>query len=110
MTDSSLPSRRGFVGTALGAVGAAAFVPGSRAAEVQGQEPADVPASIRALRPRAGSAVPITAEERRARIEKARRLMADQHIDALLLEPGSSFSYFTGVSWGLSERPFLVVI
>jgi Xaa-Pro dipeptidase len=54
--------------------------------------------------------VPITDDERRARIEKARRLMGEQRIDALVLEPGSSMLYFTGVSWGLSERPFVAVI
>ena len=53
---------------------------------------------------------PITDEERRSRIEKARRLMAEQGIDALVLEHGSSMFYFTGVRWGLSERPFLLVI
>ena len=54
--------------------------------------------------------VPITIDERRARIEKARRLMAENRIDAILLEGGSSMFYFTGVRWGLSERPFVAVI
>ena len=53
---------------------------------------------------------PITEDERRARIEKARRLMAEQKLQALVLEPGSSLFYYTGVRWGLSERPFLLVI
>ena len=53
---------------------------------------------------------PITAAEREARIEKARGLMAANRIDALLLEGGSSMFYFTGVRWGLSERPFVAVI
>jgi Xaa-Pro dipeptidase len=53
---------------------------------------------------------PITDEERRGRLEKARRLMAEQKIDALVLEHGSSMFYFTGTRWGLSERPFLLVI
>ena len=54
--------------------------------------------------------VPITDEERKARIEKARRLMAEHHIDAMMLEGGSSLFYFTGVRWGLSERPFVGII
>jgi Xaa-Pro dipeptidase len=33
--------------------------------------------------------------ERRARIDKARRLMTEHQIDALLLEGGSSLFYFT---------------
>src|SRR4051794_27088639 len=67
---------------------------------------AQVPAPIRALKPMTAGIVPITNDERRARIEKARRLMADNHIDAVILEGGSSLFYFTGVRWGLSERPF----
>ncbi|MDQ2667793.1 MAG: Xaa-Pro peptidase family protein [Gemmatimonadota bacterium] len=54
--------------------------------------------------------VPITADERRARIEKARRLMAQHGIDALVLEGGTSMYYYTGVHWGNSERTFAVVI
>jgi Xaa-Pro dipeptidase len=71
---------------------------------------ADVPASIRALRPMTDGIVPISDEERRARIAKARRLMAENQIDAIVLEGGSSLFYFTGVRWGLSERPFLAVM
>jgi Xaa-Pro dipeptidase len=54
--------------------------------------------------------VPISTRDRQARIEKARRLMAENHIDAIILEGGSSLFYFTGVRWGLSERPFVAVI
>jgi len=52
----------------------------------------------------------ITDAERLARIEKARRLMADNGIDALVLEGGTSMFYYTGVRWGNSERTFAVVI
>jgi Xaa-Pro dipeptidase len=71
---------------------------------------AEVPTAIRALRPMTGGIVPISTSDRRARIEKARRLMAENHVDAILLEGGSSLFYFTGVRWGLSERPFVAVI
>jgi Xaa-Pro dipeptidase len=77
-------------------------------AEVEAQE--EIPASIRALKPMTAGIVPISDDERRARVEKARKLMADHQISALLLEPGSSMFYFTGVQWGLSERPFCAVI
>ena len=53
---------------------------------------------------------PIGAGERRGRLERARQLMAEHGVDAILLEPGTSLSYFTGVEWGLSERPFLMLI
>jgi Xaa-Pro dipeptidase len=54
--------------------------------------------------------VPITADERAARIEKARKLMVDNKISAIYLEGGSSMFYYTGVRWGNSERPFVCVI
>ena len=53
---------------------------------------------------------PISVEERLSRIEKAQRLMADHDIDAILLEPGSAMSYFSGVSWWRSERLTAVII
>ena len=54
-----------------------------------------------------GQAKPITNAERRGRIEKARRLMAEQKIDALLLTGGTSLVYFSNIRWGHSERLFL---
>ena len=54
--------------------------------------------------------VPISIEERKARIEKAQRLMTGQKIEALVLDAGTSMEYFTGISWGQSERPMVVVI
>ncbi len=75
-----------------------------------GPDPCALPESIRALEPMTGSAIPIADDERRARIGRARRLMAEQRIDALVLEPGSGMHYFTGVEWGLSERPFVAVL
>jgi Xaa-Pro dipeptidase len=56
------------------------------------------------------SASSITDAERMARIEKARRLMRDNGIDAMVLEGGTSMYYYTGVRWGNSERTFAVVI
>ena len=63
-----------------------------------------------AAAPSAPPAVPITDAERLARIEKARRLMVENGIDAMLLEGGTSMYYYTGVRWGTSERTFAVVI
>src|SRR5581483_4995437 len=101
--------RRTFLKWSFAAVGiqGATDRPGS-----QGTAPpaGDVPASIRSLRPMTAGIVPISNSERLARIEKARRLMTDNRIDAILLEGGSSMFYFTGVRWGLSERPFVTVI
>jgi Xaa-Pro dipeptidase len=55
-------------------------------------------------------AVPITVDERLARIEKAQRLMGQHGIDAILLEPGSAMLYFSGISWWRSERLTAVII
>jgi Xaa-Pro dipeptidase len=55
-----------------------------------------LPEAIRNLRPMTEGIQPITADERRARIEKARRLMHENRIDAVLMEGGSSAFYFTG--------------
>src|ERR1044071_3689371 len=68
------------------------------------------PEPIRQLRRMTDNVVPITLEERKGRIEKAQKLMRDQHIDAIYIEPGSSMFYYTGMRWGTSERMFAVVI
>jgi Xaa-Pro dipeptidase len=52
---------------------------------------------------------PITDDERRGRMEKARRLMRENKIDAIFLEGDSSMFYFTGTRWGRSERTFGMV-
>ena len=52
----------------------------------------------------AAKAVPIGKAERIARIAKAKELMRANDIGALLIEPGSSLIYFTGVRWSRSER------
>lgn len=52
----------------------------------------------------------IGVPERQARVAKAQALLAQYDIDALLLEPGSAMSYFTGISWWRSERLTAVVI
>lgn len=59
-------------------------------------QPASVPESIRNLRPMTAGVQPITDDERHARIEKARKLMRENKIDAVVMEGGSSAFYFTG--------------
>jgi Xaa-Pro dipeptidase len=51
-----------------------------------------------------GAATPISRDERMARIARAQQLMKAQGLNAILLEPGSSMDYFTGVQWWRSER------
>lgn len=104
--------RRRFTGIFAGLLAGAATPAVRRAAAepAQGPDAPDVPASIRNLRPLAGGVTPISAAERQARIEQARRLMHEAGMDALVLEPGSSLYYYTAVGWGLSERPFVAVM
>ncbi len=49
-------------------------------------------------------AVPIDAAERARRLSRAQALMRANGIGAVLIEPGSSLVYFTGIRWGRSER------
>ncbi len=55
-------------------------------------------------------ATPISVDERRARIEKAKSLLASNRMDGLMLMGGTSMVYFTGMRWGLSERMTAVII
>jgi Xaa-Pro dipeptidase len=52
----------------------------------------------------AGSAQPITAQERQARLAKVQGLMQEKKVAALLVESGSTLEYFTGIHWWTSER------
>ena len=78
--------------------------------EPEFEQQASVPEPISKLRRMTDGIVPITLDERRARIEKARQLMKQHGIDAIYVEPGSSMFYYTGMRWGTSERMFAVVI
>jgi len=69
-----------------------------------------LPPSIRELRPLTDQVVPISVEERRARLEKARTLMHSSSIDAIVLTGGTSLDYFTGIKWGVSERLLALVL
>ncbi len=71
---------------------------------------APLPPSIVALKSMRQRAQPITAEEYRARVEKARRLMAEAKLDAVVLTPGTSLRYFTGIRWWGGERLFACVL
>lgn len=71
---------------------------------------AALPPSVAALTSMRDQAKPITNDERKARIEKARRLMAEEKIDALVLSGGTSLVYFTNIRWGGGERLFACVI
>ena len=108
-------SRRDFVHTGAAAgIGLSAACSPSPSASAEQASPGS-PASamhpaLAALKPMTAGIKPITREERVARVQKAQQLMAANKIGAIFLEGGSSMFYFTGVRWGLSERPFVCVI
>ncbi len=86
--------RREFVGIGAAALGVAALRPSGLFAQTAAPE----------LRPMTGDVVPIAREEYLARIARAQRLMRERGLSALLIEPGASLVYFTGVQWWRSER------
>ena len=113
--------RRTFLNTA--AVGAGAVAIGcaggtesaSTAAAQSGGASSSAPPSglhpaIAALKPMTAGIVPISDDERRARIAKAQKLMGEQKIDAIFMEGTTSCFYFADMRWGQSERTFGVVI
>lgn len=86
-------TRRALLGRA-GLLGAAALLPAAAFAQIDTSD----------LAPITGGAAPITAAERAARLAKAQALMRERGMRAVLIEPGASLLYFTGVKWGRSER------
>lgn len=106
-----MTSRRAFLGTSAASVAALTLPSCAKSDAAAGDaSQGDMPAAIRELTPMKEGVVPISVDERRARIEKARTLMATQKIDALMLTGGTSMDYFTGMKWGLSERLLAVII
>ena len=100
-------SRRRFLQTGSLAAGASIALP----ALVQSAETdKSLPPAIAALRTLRGEAKPITVEERADRQEKARRLMRENNLSAILLGQGTSLAYFTGIHWHGGERFFAMVL
>jgi len=97
--------RRAFLLTA--AAGVARSV---RAQRPSAPPSGSLPESIRKLRPMTDGIKPITGEERQARIEKARRLMRDNQLGAIVLEGGSSLFYFTGLRLPVGDPPSVLVL
>jgi len=100
-------SRRRFLQTGSLAAGVSVALPTlADAAEAD----KSLPPAIAALRTLRGEAKPITIEERAGRHENARRLMRETNLSAILLTPGTSLAYFTGIRWEGGERFFAMVL
>jgi Xaa-Pro dipeptidase len=74
------------------------------------KDDASLPPSLAQLKSRKGEASPITREERHERQQRARQLMTENALDAILLMEGTSLRYFTGVRWWGGERTFALVL
>jgi Xaa-Pro dipeptidase len=100
-------SRRSFLQTSSVAAGVSVALP-TLAHAAEGDK--SLPPAIAALHTLRGEAKPITVEERAARQEKARRLMVENNLSAILLASSTSLAYFTGIRWEGGERLFAMVL
>ncbi len=96
---SQYPNRRLILGAAV------ALPLLSTASLLRAAEP-----DLSALSDITGAARLIDAAERAARLARAQRLMKAAGIGAVVIEPGSSMIYFTGVRWHASERLTLAIL
>jgi Xaa-Pro dipeptidase len=104
-------SRRRFLevsGVTAGAAVASASLAG--ATTTGKADDSSLPPSLAKLQSRKSEATPITREERRERLDRARRLMVDNSLDAIVLMEGTSMRYFTGIRWWGGERLFALVL
>jgi Xaa-Pro dipeptidase len=90
-------SRRTLLGAGAAATAALAFPLGSIRAAATAPVPIKLPP-------------PISNAERLGRLERARALMMKNGMGAVIIEPGASLDYFTGVQWWRSERLTAAVI
>jgi len=103
-------SRRRFATTALTGLAGAAVLGAGGVPPLEGDDPCDLPAPVRNLSLMTDDVAPIADDEHRARIAKAQRLMREQKVGAIVMEPSSTLLYYSGVSWQPSERTFALVI
>ncbi len=98
--------RRQFIKLSAGSTAGAALLAGcsTPAANIPPTSPMDD------LKNMIGDIKPITKDERLNRIERAQKLMADNKLEALYLDAGTSMEYFTGIKWGQSERMLAAII
>ncbi|MGA2144430.1 MAG: Xaa-Pro peptidase family protein [Bryobacteraceae bacterium] len=80
------------------------FLAASTAGLLRAQAPT---ASFDNLKPMTGDIQPIGEGERLGRIEKARRLMRENRIAAIVCQGGASLFYYTGVRWTADGGPTL---
>jgi Xaa-Pro dipeptidase len=77
---------------------------GTAAPAAEGACNSDGAAASAVLAPLTARARAISAAERASRLAKVQELMRKARVGALLIEPGASLVYFTGIRWHRSER------
>src|SRR5262249_5391373 len=103
-------SRRRFLETAGIAAAVALTRPDVVLAEQSESSSKPMPDAIAKLKSRKAEAKPITADERRQRLERASQLMTENKLDAIMVMGGTSLVYFTGIRWFMSERTFALIL
>jgi len=103
-------SRRRFLGVGGLSAGISVAARAGFGSNAASGDEASLPPSIAALKSRKSEAAPLTREERTERQERARRLMAENSLDAIVLMEGTSLRYFTGIRWWGGERLFAFVL
>ena len=83
---------------------------GTGRTETEASDASSLPPSLARLKSRKSEATPITRDERHERQERARKLMSERALDAILLMEGTSLRYFTGIRWWGGERTFACVL
>ena len=56
------------------------------------------------------ASVPLSREDHALHVKKIQAGLVAAELDALIIEPGPTMFYASGVRWGRSERPFLVIV
>lgn len=101
-------SRRKFL--QAGSLAAGALSIGNSSPELFAATRSVEPPSFAKLQSMRGQAKPITLEERKQRQQRARELMSQNHLDAIVIMEGTSLRYFTGIHWWGGERLFAMVL
>ena len=71
---------------------------------------AELDEKLSALTDQRGSVEPIGPAEHAERRARLGRLLSEGGYDAMLVEPGATMCYLSGLCWGLSERLFALVV
>ncbi|MDO8968046.1 Xaa-Pro peptidase family protein [Algoriphagus sp.] len=102
-------NRRNFINVSAMTAGAS-ILTGAVVASTRKGTPILESSSLDLLSSKIADVVPISLDERKARVSKAQNLMDKNGFSAMVLDSGTSMNYFTGMTWGQSERPMVAVI